>query len=73
MAEKGGRMSSRHTKANRNISTKNKAFDPKKYDMVVCPSCNSLGYVQGVKSQPCPKCGGFGYITKDQAEQGLKR
>jgi len=46
-------------------STKNKNFDPEKYGMMVCPCCNSRGYIQNPKRQCCPKCGGFGFIKKE--------
>ncbi len=63
-------MSIDDSKANAKTSTKNKTFDPKKYDMVICSSCEGNGYIQGKKRQPCPKCGGFGYVTERQAERG---
>ena len=34
--------------------------------MVVCPDCNSTGYVQNAKRQCCLKCGGFGFIKKEK-------
>ena len=46
----------------------NKKFNPEKYGMIICPHCNSHGYVQYPKRQCCPKCGGFGFIIKE-AEQ----
>jgi len=46
----------------------NKKFNPEKYGMIICPDCNSHGYVQYPKRQCCPKCGGFGFIIKE-AEQ----
>jgi uncharacterized OB-fold protein len=49
-------------------SIRNKNFNPEKYGMVVCPSCNSHGYIQNPKRQCCSKCGGFGFI-KMEAEQ----
>jgi DnaJ-class molecular chaperone len=41
-----------------------KNFEPEKYGMVICPSCNGKGYIQTPKQQACPKCGGFGYVRK---------
>ncbi len=41
-----------------------KIFDPEKYGMVTCPSCDSRGFIQDPKSQPCPTCGGFGFVIK---------
>jgi len=49
-------------------SIRNENFIPEKYGMVVCPSCNSHGYIQNPKRRCCPKCGGFGFI-KMEAEQ----
>jgi hypothetical protein len=40
-----------------------------KYGMIVCPRCNSHGYIQNPNHQCCPKCGGFGFIKKE-AERG---
>jgi DnaJ-class molecular chaperone len=42
-----------------------KIFNPDKYNMEVCPYCNSHGYVQDPNRQCCPKCGGFGFIKKE--------
>ena len=42
-----------------------KHVDPEKYGMVVCPSCNSGGYIQSPIRQCCPTCGGFGFIRKE--------
>jgi DnaJ-class molecular chaperone len=49
-------------------SIKNKNFNPEKYSMVVCPCCNSQGYIQNPDRQCCPKCGGFGFIKKETKE-----
>ena len=43
----------------------NKIFSPEKYGMVICPCCNSHGYIQNPERQCCPKCGGFGFIKKE--------
>jgi DnaJ-class molecular chaperone len=48
-----------------------KIFDPKKYGMRTCPSCDSHGFVQNPERQCCSKCGGFGFIIKE-AEQDAK-
>ncbi len=40
-------------------------FDPEKYGMITCPSCDSHGFIQIPKRQCCPKCGGFGFIIKE--------
>jgi DnaJ-class molecular chaperone len=45
-----------------------KIFDPEKYGMVICPSCDSLGFIQNPKRQCCPKCGGFGFIIKEAGQ-----
>jgi uncharacterized OB-fold protein len=45
-----------------------KIFNPEKYGMIICPNCNSQGYIQYPKRQCCPRCGGFGFIIKE-AEQ----
>lgn len=42
-----------------------KTFDPEKYGMVTCPSCDSHGFIQNPKRQCCPKCGGFGFIIRE--------
>jgi DnaJ-class molecular chaperone len=60
-------MKKNNSKNKNELSIRNKHFDPKKYDMVVCPVCHSHGYIEGLKRRPCPKCGGFGFITKQQA------
>ncbi len=44
----------------------NKMFNPEKYGMVICPCCNSYGYIQNPERQCCPKCGGFGFIRKEE-------
>ncbi len=41
---------------------RNRNFDPEKCNMVVCPTCNSNGYIENPKRQRCPRCGGFGFI-----------
>jgi hypothetical protein len=43
-----------------------KTWNPEKYGMVICPRCNSNGFVQIPKRQPCPSCGGFGFIKKEK-------
>ena len=43
----------------------NKIFNHEKYGMVICPYCNSHGYIQNPERQCCPKCGGFGFIRKE--------
>ena len=45
-----------------------KIFDPKKYGMEPCPSCDARGFVQNPNRHCCPNCGGFGSI-KIEAEQ----
>ena len=42
-----------------------KKFNPEEYGMIICPDCNSAGYVQYPERQCCPKCGGFGFIRKE--------
>jgi len=42
-----------------------KIFQPEKFGMVICPSCNGKGYIQTPKRQCCPKCGGFGFVRKE--------
>jgi len=42
-----------------------KIINPEKYGMLICPCCNSNGFIQNPKRQSCPKCGGFGYIKKE--------
>jgi ssDNA-binding Zn-finger/Zn-ribbon topoisomerase 1 len=49
-------------------SIRNENFNPGKYGMVVCPICNSYGYIQNPKRLRCPKCEGFGFI-KMEVEQ----
>jgi ssDNA-binding Zn-finger/Zn-ribbon topoisomerase 1 len=43
-----------------------KIFIPEKYGMVICPNCNSYGYIQTPERQCCPKCGGFGFIKNEK-------
>jgi DnaJ-class molecular chaperone len=45
-----------------------KIFNPEKYGMVTCPSCDGHGFTLNLNRQSCPTCGGFGFIKKD-AEQ----
>jgi uncharacterized OB-fold protein len=45
-----------------------KIFDPEKYGMVICPRCNSQGYIQTPERQCCPNCGGSGFIKKESEE-----
>jgi len=47
-----------------------KIFNPEKYGMARCPSCDSHGFIQNPKRTPCPTCGGFGYVIKE-AQQGM--
>jgi len=51
------------------------------YGMVVCPCCNSYGYIQNPERNCCSKCGGFGFVirepekdrhTRRQLERGEK-
>jgi len=42
-----------------------KIFNPENYGMVICPCCESHGYIQTPDRQCCPKCGGFGFIRKE--------
>jgi DnaJ-class molecular chaperone len=42
-----------------------KIFIPERSGMVLCPSCDSHGYIQNPDRQPCPKCGAFGFIKKE--------
>jgi DnaJ-class molecular chaperone len=43
-----------------------KIFEPEKYGMVICPSCNGKGYIQTPKKQCCPKCGDFEFVKKEK-------
>jgi DnaJ-class molecular chaperone len=45
-----------------------KIFNPENYDMVICPFCDSHGYIQNPERECCPKCGGFGFIKKEAKE-----
>ena len=45
-----------------------KIFDPEKYGMVPCPSCDSRGYIRDPKRQPCSTCGGFGFVIKGREQ-----
>jgi DnaJ-class molecular chaperone len=45
-----------------------KIFNPEKYGMQTCPSCDSRGFIQNPNRQCCLKCGGFGYIIKEIKE-----
>ena len=38
------------------------------YGMVVCPWCNSYGYMQNPERNRCPKCGGFGFVIREPEE-----
>jgi uncharacterized OB-fold protein len=56
----------KHKSENRSDrSIRNKNVNPEKFGMVVCPSCNSHGYIHNPKRQCCPKCGGFGFVKKE--------
>ncbi len=57
---------------NKNKENKKKIFNPEKYGMVACPSCNGHGYIQRSKRQICPKCGGFGFIRKESEQNTNK-
>ena len=41
-----------------------KIFNPGKYGMKGCPSCDSRGFIQNPRRQCCPECGGFGFVIK---------
>jgi hypothetical protein len=41
-----------------------KIFDPERYGMTTCPTCDSQGFVLHPRRQCCPKCGGFGLVQK---------
>jgi uncharacterized OB-fold protein len=45
-----------------------KKFDLAKYGMVICPCCNSRGYIHYPARQACPKCGGFGFIARENED-----
>ena len=45
-----------------------KIFNPEKYGMVTCPSCEGHVYIQNPERQCCPTCGGFGLIKKEARE-----
>lgn len=45
-----------------------KILDPEKYGVAICPSCDTLGFIQNPKRQCCPKCGGFGYIIGEPGQ-----
>jgi len=47
---------------------KNKTFEPKKYGMSICSSCNGDGYIENPERQCCPKCGGFGLVKREPEE-----
>ena len=42
-----------------------RVFEPRKYGMLICPCCNSIGYIEYPKRECCPRCGGFGFIKKE--------
>jgi len=48
-----------------------KIFNPEKYGMTVCSSCDSRGFIQNPKRRCCPTYGGFGFVIRE-AEQGTK-
>jgi DnaJ-class molecular chaperone len=52
-----------------------KAFNPEKYNMVLCPQCKGRG--KTVKKphgfDVCTRCGGFGLIKKDGESSGEDR
>jgi uncharacterized OB-fold protein len=52
----------------RNKSIRTKSFNPENYGMVICPRCDSQGYIQNPERQCCPNCGGFGFIKKEAKE-----
>jgi len=45
-----------------------KIFNPEKYGMIICPSCDGHGFIQNPKRQCCPTCGGFGFVRKEAEE-----
>ena len=47
---------------------KKKVFNPEKYGMVSCPSCDGHGYIQNPERQCCPNCEGFGFVKKEARE-----
>jgi DnaJ-class molecular chaperone len=65
-------MPIRNTIDNPEPSIRNKKFDFKKYQMVLCPSCQGAGYIKDGKRHACSKCGGFGHIN-ERAEQNLEK
>ncbi len=44
-----------------------KNFDPQKYNMVFCSSCNGKGKLPESHDEleVCRRCGGFGFIKKE--------
>jgi len=40
-------------------------FNPEKYGMLTCPSCDGRGFIENPNRQCCPTCGGFGFIKKE--------
>ncbi len=49
-----------------------KIFNPEQYGMVICPLCNSQGYIQKPKRQCCPQCRGFGFIKKEEKSRNME-
>ena len=45
-----------------------KIFNPEDHDMVICPGCESHGYIKNPERRCCPKCGGFGFIKREPEE-----
>jgi len=44
---------------------KKKIFNPEKYAMVICPSCDGHGFIQNPERRCCPNCEGFGFAKKE--------
>jgi uncharacterized OB-fold protein len=57
----------RKTEENYNL---NKTFDPEKHGMLLCPLCDSKGFIINPKRKCCTKCGGFGLIKKENGPEG---
>ena len=56
------------------MSTRGKRiFVPEKYGMIICPNCDSHGYIQNPKRHPCPNCGGFGFTKKETGRFSKKK
>lgn len=44
---------------------KKKIFNLEKYGMVICPCCQSQGYLENPKRLCCPQRRGFGFIKEE--------